>query len=91
MWLKVITWNVNRAAESRTEVWKMLEREDADIVLLQEATQIPLRILDHYQCFSITPRYFEGHNAPFSTTILSTGAIDATPYLTSELDWVNMV
>ena len=34
--MKVLTWNVNRASLSRRGVWERLEREDADIVLLQE-------------------------------------------------------
>ena len=43
--MKVITWNVNKASLSRNGVWEMLEREDADIVLLQEVTRMPDQIL----------------------------------------------
>ena len=87
--LKVLTWNVNRGGESRTELWRMLMCEDADIVVLQEVAQIPQCIVDHYECHLISPKYFDGRNAPFSTAVLSRGAIDATPYLRSDLEWVN--
>ena len=34
--MKVLTWNVNKAGElRRRELWEMVHREDADIVLLQ--------------------------------------------------------
>ena len=89
--MKVLTWNVNKAGESRRELWKMLKREDADIVLLQEVTGIPEWIRNRYQCHSISPRYFGGHNAPFSSAVLSKGSIDATLYLKSELEWVNRI
>ena len=89
--LKVITWNVNKAAESRPALWEMVQREDADIVLLQEVNGIPRRIRNRYQCHWTTPRYFEGSHAPSSTAVLSKGLIDATPYLESELGWVNRI
>ena len=69
----------------------MVQREDADIVLLQEVTGVPRWILNGYQCHLISPRYFEGHNARFSSAVLSKGLIDATPYLESELEWVNRI
>ena len=89
--MKVLTWNVNKAGEVRREVWEMVQREDADIVLLQEVTGVPGWILNGYQCHLIRPRYFGGHNAPFSSVVLSKGLIDATPYLESELEWVNRI
>ena len=87
--MKVLTWNVNKASRSRRETWEMLRREDADIVMLQEVTAVPSWIRWRYQCHWITPRYFDGRNAPFSSAILSKGAIDATPYLVSGLKWVD--
>ena len=89
--MKVLTWNINRASESRRELWQMVQREDADIVLLQEVGRIPGWIRNQYQCHVISPRFFEGHNAPFSSAVLSKGLVDATPYLESELDWVNKI
>ena len=89
--MKVLTWNVNKAGESRPELWQMVQREDADIVLLQEVGRIPGWIWNQYQCHVISPRFFEGHNAPFSSAVLSKGLVDATPYLESELDWVNKI
>ena len=89
--MKVLTWNVNRAGQSRVETWKMLKREEADIVLLQEVKEIPTWVWDCYQCYSMRPRYFDGRHAPFSTAVLSRGAIDATPYLRSDLEWINKI
>ena len=89
--MKVLTWNVNKAGESRRELWQMVQREDADIVLLQEVSGIPGWIRNQYQCHVISPRYFEGHNAPFSSAVLSKGSINATRYLESELEWVNKI
>ena len=89
--MKVITWNVNRAKESRPGLWEMVHREDADIVLLQEVNGIPGWIRNRYQCHWIMPRYFEGSHARSATVVLSKGLIDATPYLASELGWVNRI
>lgn len=89
--MKVLTWNVNRAGKARRELWEMVQHEDADIVLLQEVTGIPEWILNGYQCHLVSPRFFRGHNAQFSTAVLSKGLIDATPYLESELEWVNRI
>ena len=54
--MKVLTWNVNKVGESQRELWKIVQREDADIVLLQEATGIPGWIRNRYQCHLISPR-----------------------------------
>ena len=89
--MKVLTWNVNQARESKAELWKVIQGEDADIVLLQEVIGIPKWIWKQYQCFSISPRYYEGGNAAYSTAVLSKRPIDATPYLSSELEWVNKI
>ena len=89
--MKVLTWNVNKAGESRRELWEMVQRENAEIVLLQEVTRVPAFLLRSYQCHLLRPRYFEGHNARFSTAVLSKGLIDATPYLESGLDWVDRI
>ena len=89
--MKLLTWNVNRAGESRGGLWGMIQDEDPDIVLLQEVTGLPGWAPERYQCLSITPRYFGDHHAPFSSAILSKGMIDATPYLRSALGWVNRI
>ena len=34
--MKVLTWNASKAGESQRKLWEMAQREDADIVLLQE-------------------------------------------------------
>jgi len=87
--MKVLTWNVNRAGRSRQDTWEMVRREDADIVLLQEVTALPCWMRWRYQCHWVTPRYFDGSHARFSSAVLSKGAIDATPYLASGLEWVD--
>ena len=87
--MKVITWNVNKASLSRNGVWEMLEREDADIVLLQEVTRMPDQILRRYNCHARFPKFFGGHNARFQTAVLSKWRISTTPFLTSELHGVN--
>ena len=89
--MKVLTWNVNRAGVSRTRLWDFLEHEDADIILLQELTSIPERVRDRYRCLVVTPRFFEGHHAHFSTAVLAKGSIDASLGLESELNWVNSI
>lgn len=89
--MKVLTWNVNRAGESRRELWEVVQRENADIVLLQEVTRVPECLLNNYRCHLIRPRFFDGHNARFATAVLSKGLIDATPYLESGLDWVDRI
>lgn len=89
--MKLLTWNVNRAVESRTGLWEMVHREDADIILLQEVNRIPESILNQYQCHQIRPRYFDCKNALYSTAVLAKGSIDSAPYLKSELECVNKI
>ena len=89
--MKALTWNVNRAGVSRTGLWNFIEREDADIVMLQEVTSIPDRISDRYQSHLVKPRYFGGHVAPFASAVLAKGSINSKPFLESELDWVNRI
>lgn len=91
--MKVLTWNVNRASLSRSGVWGRLEQEDADIVLLQEVTRIPDSIRQQYggNFHAVRPRYFGGHDAPIQTVILSKWSLNAEPFLTSNLDWINKI
>ena len=89
--MKILTWNVNRATESRTGVWEMVRRENADIVLLQEVNSLPDSILSQYRCHQIRPRYFNGSNAPFSSAVLSKGSIDAATSLKSDLEWIEKI
>ena len=89
--MKVLTWNVNKAGEARPELWEMVQRIDADIVLLQEVTGIPGWIRNRYQCHVISPRDFRGDNSRYSTAVLSKELINSTPYLESELEWVNNI
>lgn len=91
--MKTLTWNVNRAGDSRLAAWEMLQREDADIVLLQEVGRIPDWILKHYRynCYSKFPMFFNGRNADFQTVILSKWTINKKPFLASEFEWVNKI
>ena len=91
--MKVLTWNVNRASVSRSGVWNRVEDEDADIVLLQEVTQIPAPILRRYggNVHSVHPRFFDGRNARFQTVVLTKWAINKRPFLKSDLEWVNKI
>lgn len=89
--MRVLTWNVNRATESRTGLWEMVQRENADIVFLQEVNRIPDSILNQYRCHLIRPRYFNGNNTPYSSAVLSKGTINTNPYLKSDLEWINKI
>ncbi|MCY4594888.1 MAG: endonuclease/exonuclease/phosphatase family protein [Bryobacterales bacterium] len=89
--MKVLTWNVNKAGESRRELWQMVQHEDAEIVLLQEVTGIPEWIRSQYQYHMLSPRWFDDTNAKYSSAVLAKGLIDATPYLESEWEWVNRI
>ncbi len=89
--MKTLTWNVNKAGQSRSELWRTLQREDPDIAMLQEVTMVPEEILRTYNCYSRFPMFFGGHNARFQTAILSKWEIDTKPFLTSELAWVNRI
>lgn len=91
--MKVLTWNVNRASLSRSGVWKHLEEEDADIVLLQEVTRIPNSILRRYggNVHSAYPKFFDDREARFQTVVLTKWAINKTPFLTSEFEWINRI
>ena len=87
--MKTLTWNVNKAGQSRSELWRTLQREDPDIAMLQEVTKIPDWILRTYNFYSKFPMFFGGHNARFQTIVLSKWEIDTKPFLTSDLAWVN--
>jgi len=89
--LKVLTWNVNRAAESRPALWDAVRREEADIVLLQEVRGVPADLQSSYNFRVAAPRYFDGSDAPFATAILSKWEMDTRPFLKSQLGWVNRI
>ena len=89
--MKTITWNVNKASCKKTNLWKTLLDEDPDVVMLQEVTSIPDWITNDYNCHSVTPMYFETGKAPFRTVILSKWRIDTTPFLYSDIDWINKI
>lgn len=89
--MKMITWNVNRASLSRVGTWKLLEQEDADIVLLQEVTRIPDEFLRHYNCHARFPKYFEDGNAPYQTVVLSKWRMNTTPFLASDVETVKRI
>ena len=63
----------------------MAQRQDPDVALLLEGTGIPAWIRNHYQCHLIALRYFSGNDAPFLSTVFTTGLIETTPFLESEL------
>ncbi len=89
--LKVFTWNVNKAGESRRALWEVVRREEADIVLLQEVTGVPADLQSSYNCHLVRPRYLRGDKAPFGTAILSKWEMDTRPFLKSQLGWVNRI
>lgn len=89
--MKIIVWNVNRATESRRTTWDFLLGEDPDVALLQEVGRIPRSVRERYECYSVSPRYSDRQRARYSNVILSRWETDHTPYLTSELEWVNRV
>ncbi|MDE0375923.1 MAG: endonuclease/exonuclease/phosphatase family protein [bacterium] len=89
--LKVLTWNVNKAAESRSALWDAVRREEADVVLLQEVVRLPADLQSSYNCRVVTPTYFRGGSAPFATAILSKGEMDTRQFLTSRFGWVNRI
>ena len=91
--MKVLTWNVNKASTSRSRVWKRLENENADIVLLQEVTRIPDKVLAQYggNCHAVFPRFFDGRDARFQTVVLTKWAINKRPFLNSDLEWVDRI
>ena len=91
--MNILTWNVNKASLSRSELCKAVRCEHADIVLLQEATRIPDWNLAHYSfnCNSMHPRFFDGRNAWFQTMVLTKWAMNKRSFLTSELEWVNKI
>ena len=67
--MKVITWNMRRANAQRP-AWKFLKREAPDIALLQEVGSLPTWIQDTYKVHQVSPRFYAGHHAKFSTVIL---------------------
>ena len=79
------------AAESRPALWEAVQREAADIVLLQEVRRLPEELLSSYNCHFVRPRYFSGHDAPFATAILSKWEMVTRPFLKSQLGWVNQI
>ena len=89
--VKVLSWNVNRAGLARRLLWETIRREDPDIALLQEVGALPSWVSEHYACHLVTPRYFGGQDAPFSTGALSKWPVETSSFLSSEFDWVNTI
>mgnify|MGYP000462786052 CR=1 FL=1 len=48
MKLKIVTWNINKAAYTREKLWSYLEKLDFDIGLFQEVYMIPYKIRKDY-------------------------------------------
>ncbi len=46
--LKILTWNINKAAYVRKELWEYLAQEDFDIALLQEVYLIPSELRKYF-------------------------------------------
>ena len=46
--LKILTWNINKAAYVRKELWEYLKRDDFDIALLQEVYLIPSELRKYF-------------------------------------------
>lgn len=89
--MKILIWNVNRANTNRDALWEIFCREESDLALLQEVTEIPKWVGNNYNCKMVAPRYFSGQPAPFKTAVLSRWHIDTRPFLSSSLDWVNEI
>ena len=88
--MKVITWNV-KGANAQNPAWEFLKREAPDIALLQEVGSLPVWIQDLYNVRQISPRFFGGHRARFSTVILSIYPMKFSTLLNSSFDWVNRI
>ncbi len=46
--MRIISWNINRAASTRTPLWKYLKKLNFDIGLLQEVYTIPYTVRKNY-------------------------------------------
>lgn len=88
--MKVLSWNLNRAGPKRPLLWEAIRQEDPDIALLQEVGWLPSWVSDRY-AYLVTPRFFSGQNAQFSTGILSKWPLETSSFLSSEFDWVNAI
>ena len=86
--MRVISWNLRRAP-SDSEVWKILEELDGDILLLQEVGGIPNTILSTYDSLLAKPRTKNGHEQKFQTAVLSKTPLLSNLNLQSNTDWVN--
>ena len=86
----MLTWNVN-GTNAQNLAWEFLKREAPDIALLQEVGSLPVWTQDSYQIHQVSPRFFGGHHAKFSTVILSVWPMKFSPLLNSSLDWVNRI
>ena len=68
--MKVVTWNVNKANEKRG-TWDYLHKQDPDIALLQEVTDIPAKIQGYYDFEEeFTINKVDGSQQAFKTAIL---------------------
>ena len=89
--MKTLTWNVNRATESRASLWEVLRRENPDIAMLQEVNRMPDWVLSRYNCHARHPRYSSDGVAQFQTVVLSRWTLSSEPFLVSDLEWVNRI
>lgn len=84
----VLSWNLNRA-KSESSTFDFLDEIDADIMLLQEVTKIPDKILDKYEYRFEKSAKKNGNRQHFGNAILVKGEIKAKINLKTDFDWAN--
>lgn len=89
--MKILTWNVRLATASNEPLWNIVRLADPDIALLQELSSVPSWIRDRYHVYIVAPMFFYGRAAKFNNAVLSKWPIQAEPFLSSSLDFVNSI
>ena len=88
--MRILTWNVRRAAGS-SKVWDYIREADPCISILQEVTQVPADIqLSHHIAFEPAVRK-TGKPQSFGNAIISKMPLHEVDHLYSDVAWVNDV
>lgn len=86
--MKVLCWNVRRAAE-HSPVWAILTEFDPDIALLQEVTSVPHEVAATYTVLAAHPTGQKAQPQRFHTVILTKGQLSPGVPLACSEPWAD--
>lgn len=87
--MKVVSWNMRRATQRRTNAWNYLAELDPDLAFLQEVNSFPDGFTVNYRILHQKPVSKNGRPQMFGTAIIVKGSVVEEKRCSTEWGWVN--